>query len=208
MRFILYNIVYAMEQTSIGAAILAGGKARRMHGINKALLCYQGDSFLSRIEKELDGFDEYLLAASDETLTNGTRFRLVPDIYSGKGPMGGLHAVLTRAKSAALLVLPCDMPLYERRLGTFLLSFLGKGYDAWICRTRDGLLHPLCGVYTKACLPAVENCLAGDRLSLLDIYPQVRTLYVEPAVADIPDAMFLNVNTRLDYERLERHDGI
>jgi len=200
----LYNIVYAMYHQPIGVAILAGGKASRMQGANKALLYYRGESFLGHMAKELDGFDEYLLSTSDGELTNDTRFRLVPDIYSEKGPIGGLHALLNAAKSSALLVLPCDMPLYERRLGDFLLSFLGKGYDAWICRTPDGHLHPLCGVYTKACLPAIETCIRRDKLSLLDIYPLVNAHFADTAKAGLGPEIFTNINTPDDLARLTK----
>ncbi|MDO4572953.1 MAG: molybdenum cofactor guanylyltransferase, partial [Clostridia bacterium] len=153
---------------------------------------------------ELNGFDEYLLSGAAEPLAAGARFRSVPDIYPGRGPMGGLHALLHAARADTLLVLPCDMPLYEKRLGDFLLSFLGGALDAWICRTRDGRLHPLCGVYTRACLPVIEDCIAEGRLSLMEIFPRVRSRFVDTAEADIPDDMFFNVNTPEDYERLRQ----
>lgn len=193
-----------MHQQLIGVAILAGGKASRMQGANKALLRYRGESFLTRMAKELDGFDEYLLSASDGELCHDTRFQLVPDVYSDKGPIGGLHALLTAAQSSALLVLPCDMPLYERRLGDFLLSFVGKGYDAWICRTPDGYLHPLCGVYTKACLPAIEACIRQDKLSLLDIYPLVNTHFADTREAGLSAEIFTNINTPEDLAQLQQ----
>ena len=43
----------------IGAVILAGGKSNRM-GCDKAVLSFEGQSFLARIIKELEGFDEII----------------------------------------------------------------------------------------------------------------------------------------------------
>jgi len=59
-----------------------------------------------------------------------------------------------------LVVAACDMPCFDRAAAEFLASFADQGWPAWALRDRADRLHPLCGVYTKQCLPAIQAALA------------------------------------------------
>ena len=154
-----------METRRLGALVLAGGQGRRMGGYSKALLTdARGMRFVDRLAVALQDFDEKLLSTADPSLAAGTCFCPVADLRPGSGPLAGLEAGLAACRSDGLLVVACDMPLFSAGLAAYLASFAGAGWPAWALRDRGGRLHPLCGVYTRACLPAIRAALDhGER---------------------------------------------
>ena len=114
-----------------GALILAGGKGRRMGGKNKALLQWEAQTFLSRLESVLYNFDEKLISLQDASWLGDSSFSPVFDQEADHGPLEGLRCALSLCKSDALLVVACDMPLFSAELANALIN-ADKGYDAMI----------------------------------------------------------------------------
>ena len=151
-----------MSHITLGALILAGGQNRRMGGSPKALLPNgSGALILDGLRTAFAGFDEKLLSTNTPELAAGTGFAPVPDARPGMGPLAGLAAALSACQSDGLVVAACDMPCFDRAAAEFLASFADQGWPAWALRDRAGRLHPLCGVYTKQCLPAIQAALAA-----------------------------------------------
>lgn len=83
--------------------------------------------------------------------------------------MSGLYSALSVCKSDALLVLPCDVPLFTGALAHHLQEVMEHSdTDALICVTADERIHPLCGIYCKSCIPALERCLNNGDLRIMD----------------------------------------
>ena len=151
-----------MSHITLGALILAGGQNRRMGGSPKALLPNgSGALILDGLRAAFAGFDEKLFSTNTPVLAAGTGFAPVPDARPGMGPLAGLAAALSACQSDALVVAACDMPCFDRAAAEFLASFADQSWPAWALRDRAGRLHPLCGVYTKQCLPAIQAALAA-----------------------------------------------
>ena len=89
--------------------------------------------------------------------------RVENDVRPGCGSLGGIHAALSHAGSAVLVV-AWDMPFVPAGLLTALRS-LDELADAAVPESdsRRGL-EPLCAYYSRSCLAPVERRLdAGDR---------------------------------------------
>ena len=197
----------ASERT-IGALILAGGEARRMGGQNKALLQLENRTFLSRIEEALVGFDEKLISVRDAAGAVGSAFTPVLDQVPGRGPLEGLRCALRTCRSDGLIVVPCDVPFFTAELAAALVE-AGKGCDAVICRDRSGHLHPLCALYTKNCLPVMEELAARGEYRIMGVFNRVHGTVLDMNAADLPDGLLTNVNdprtleaVRLDMAKL------
>ena len=150
-----------MEQ-NFGALVLAGGRARRMGGRNKALLLLEERTFLARLDAAFSGFEEKWLSTGTPALAEGTGFLPLADEIPDRGPLEGLRVALSRCRGEGLVVAACDMPLFPGALAHALAEALGER-EALVCRDRAGGLHPLCGIYRKSCLPAIQAQLdAGD----------------------------------------------
>jgi molybdenum cofactor guanylyltransferase len=193
------------------AAILAGGRATRFDGRDKSALVVGGRTIL---ERQL----EVLSAVAGDLLIVGGPLRpgipagihQVPDTMPGCGPLGGVHAALSTASGAATLVVACDMPYISAPLLHFLLTLANEGNraqgpDIVVPKTERGY-HPLCAVYTPACLEPAARRLADGRLKLAGLLDDVRVRIVTGeslAVFGDPDRLLANVNTSIEYKALE-----
>jgi molybdenum cofactor guanylyltransferase len=189
------------------AAILAGGRATRFGGRDKRALVVEGRTILDRQLAALGPLtDDVLIVGGDAAA--GVAARGIPDIVAGCGPLGGLHAALTAARGDALFLVACDMPYVTTAFVAYLLS-LATGADAVVPRSERGY-HPLCAVYTRACLEPAAARLAERRLKMRELVDSVRVRIV-PAEAirqfGDPDRLLANVNTPADYAGLEALQG-
>ncbi len=190
------------------AAILAGGQARRFGGRDKSGLVVGGWSIL---ERQL----EVLAAVTDDVIVVGGapagaegRVRVVPDREPGRGPLGGLHTALLESPGAGTLLVACDMPYLSAPLLNHLITCAAAA-DAVVPRTGRGY-HPLCALYTRACLAPAARRLGEGRLAMVDLLEDVRVRVVTPGELDRfgdPDRLLANVNTPEDYQHIEAFQG-
>src|SRR3954471_18833166 len=130
--------------------------------------------------------------------------RFVADAVPGCGPLGGLHAALSAAHGDAVLLIACDMPFVAGPFAAYLLS-LAPDAAIVVPRTERGY-HPLCAVYTRACLEPVAARLAQRRLALRDLFADVPTRIVtiaEMSRFGAPSRLLANVNTPDEYAGLD-----
>ncbi|RKJ57824.1 molybdenum cofactor guanylyltransferase [bacterium 1XD42-1] len=186
---------------SFGGLVLAGGKGKRMGGCQKALLPFQGHTFLQHLEAAFSGFDELLLSSNDPALAAGTRFQVVMDEKPGQGPLEGLRAALSICKSDGLVVTTCDTPLFSSTLAQLLMEAC-QGCSAVACMDRKGRLHPLCGVYRKACVPVIEAALSEGIFRVQEVFQQAGGIIFPLAGTEIPDETLYNVNTQEEFAAL------
>lgn len=190
---------------NIGCVILAGGKSSRM-GRDKANLEIKDQTFIKKLTKELDFFEEKMIARGANESFDGIDWNIIPDLYEGCGPIGGLHAALKHCKSEALVCLPCDLPLLETSFVQWMVSHLKDGYDAIICRSLGGRTHPLCGIYRKTAVEILEAQIAGGDYRMMYALEKMKVKYVV-ADSESKEAQLWNVNTPKDYESLQKLAG-
>lgn len=190
-----------------GVLILAGGKGRRMGGANKALLQLQQQTFLSRQENALSDFDEKLISLQDASWLGDSPFLPVFDQVTDRGPLEGLRCSLSLCRSDALLVVACDMPLFSGKLAKAMLQ-AGEGFDAVICQDRAGRIHPLCGIYSKQCLPAIESMIARGNYKITDIMKAVPSLIFSLETSVFSDMLLSNINTPEALEALRQDKSL
>ncbi len=192
------------DTPKIGAVVLTGGENRRMNGVSKATLTWGGQTFLARIAGALGGFHELLVSVADKSSKLGGSYRTVADVYRGQGPLGGLHAALSACQSDALFAVSCDIPLLSPALADYIASFYSSAYDAVIPQTRDGGLHPLCGVYAKSVAPLLEEQLKAGDNKIRNAFARMRVKIVPMVHSIYSDEMFSNINTPAEYTALSR----
>jgi molybdopterin-guanine dinucleotide biosynthesis protein A len=184
----------------VGAVVLAGGRARRMGGGDKALLTVAGRPMLDAIVAALD-VDRIAISANGDP-ARFARFGLpVLDdgAFLGHGPLAGVLAGLAWATDAgmtALLTVPGDTPF----LPPNLISALAP---APACAVSGGRPHHLVALWPVSCAAALRAFLLapgkrdvrlfGERIGMRHVdFPQHRG---DP---------FVNVNTPEDLVRARR----
>jgi len=190
------------EQIAPCAVILAGGRSTRM-GSNKALLELNNKTVIAgQIEELRKFFDPVIVVANQPELYQGLGVRIVPDEFPGYGPLAGIHAGLKNAPGDVVFVVPCDMPFISADIGVQMLGQLG-GADGLVLE-KDGHFEPLFALYTKRCLPVIEEFLRAKRLKVIDFYPlvNIEALPVEKLALPRPvNELLLNINTPEEFQQ-------
>jgi molybdopterin-guanine dinucleotide biosynthesis protein A len=191
-----------MERAPVAAAILAGGRARRLGGTVKSTLLI-GDARI--IDRQLEVLrqvaDPIFVVANDPAPFAALGLDVVPDIVPGCGALGGIYTAIVRSPRNRTLVVAGDLP----GLGVPLLERLVRRSHADVVVPRGPRgYEPLCAVYTAACAEPIRRRLdAGDlKASVLPQGVQVEVIGPEDlAKCDPHGLLFVNVNTPHEYER-------
>ncbi len=208
-------------------AILCGGKSSRM-GKDKAALFWEGKTFLERLVSEFseaDDCDEILICGKAEGDQGqdfggktkglqdkncgskikfiqdqkfGAKARFVPDQKREKGPLEGIRRALGEAKSDLVFVCAVDMPFASKEIPSYLKEFVCSDYGCYV-PLAAGRREPLCALYKKSALPAVEDQMAADDLKLSRLFEKVPTKFVAVEKSSLSKKLFANVNAPQDF---------
>ncbi|MBC7325880.1 MAG: molybdenum cofactor guanylyltransferase [Moorella sp. (in: Bacteria)] len=175
-------------------------------GTNKALLPLGKESMLATVVAALRPlFSDIIVVTNTPELYLDLKAHLVPDVIPGLGPLSGFHAGLLASPYRYNFVVACDMPFLEPGFIKYLLE-QAPGYDVVVPR-RGEYLQPLHAVYSRDCLKAIEDCLAGGNYQAFAFYPQVKVRYVDvdrQAGCSEPEKIFFNINTPAELARARR----
>ena len=192
----------------ISAAILAGGRATRLQGADKASLLVGGRRI---IERQLAALAEVAGEARIIVAGGGDAARyadlgvpVVGDAVSGVGPLGGLYTALLEARYDRVLVLACDMPFVPAAVLQQLVieSGTGEQVDAVVPRSGAGL-EPLCALYRRQAAPAVRALIDSGERRMTALLARLRVRAIDEGAFAPYDGgtLFMNVNTPHDYAR-------
>ena len=188
----------------VAAAILAGGRATRLGGANKATLLVGGARIIERqIPVLRQVADPLFVVSSDRAAYADLGLRTVPDIIAGAGALGGIYTAIVSSPRERTLVVACDLPF----LPEALLRRLVKGHDADVVipRSERGY-EPLCAVYARRCAEPIRSRIERGDLRAQSLPEGVLVEEIGPealATYDPDGLLFVNVNTPHDYERAQ-----
>jgi len=179
-------------------------------GRDKVLEIVGDSNLLQRVVSRLSSFnnDIVVVIASGKSLpqlTGYAGFRIVTDIYPGKGALGGLHAGLAASNSQYNLVVAGDMPFLNQALLQYMVQ-VSPGFDLVVPRVGD-LVEPLHAVYSKGCLTSIERLLNQGETRVRALFGLVKVRYIEGdeiSRFDPEHLSFFNVNTEADLETAQR----
>ncbi|MBF0664853.1 MAG: molybdenum cofactor guanylyltransferase [Brevundimonas sp.] len=191
-----------LSPDQIAAVVLAGGEGRRIGG-GKPLRRLGGRTLLERATAQASRFsDAVAVAVRDPAQVAGLPGAALIADAPWEGPLGGLAAALAfarQASRAAVLTLPCDMPLTPPDLAGRLADAIGDAGAA--LAASGGRLHPVCGLWRVGALEALPAYAASGARSLKGFAAEVGFVAVD--WPDQPVDPFFNVNTPEDLARAE-----
>jgi molybdenum cofactor guanylyltransferase len=97
----------------VAAVVLAGGEGRRMGGVDKGLLAYQGYPLIEWVLTAVTPQVDEVVISANRNLDRyaGYGHRVLADTLPGyPGPLAGVLAALDAVEADWLLVVPCDTP--------------------------------------------------------------------------------------------------
>jgi len=167
--------------------IFVGGRGTRLGGIAKGNLRHEGETLIARLvrtcEQALPGVSIVLVGAAAAYTDAG--LPALADDPPGIGPLGGLRALLVRARDsghAAALAVACDLA----HLGPGLVGRLAfEAPAADFLAPRDGeLWDTLVARYAVSALAAVDAAVAAGERALQRVPGRLGARAVELAVTD------------------------
>ena len=165
-------------------------------GSDKALLRYRGATLVETVAEAVrQGVGRPLLVGSRDRY-DGLGYEVIPDLYPGEGPLGGVLTVLHNSRAEWNLIVACDMPeLTGKFLGELMEAAEGRHCEVLAPVGLDGNIEPLCAVYRKSARPGFERAFERGVRQMKAALDEVRmvTLFIPEL------ARFQNVNTPGDW---------
>ncbi|MCX8011355.1 MAG: molybdenum cofactor guanylyltransferase [Ignavibacteria bacterium] len=192
------------------AVILAGGKSSRF-GQNKALIKISDETIIERLLKELKKiFSEIILSTNSFDEFEFLNLKMYSDIYKECGPLGGIHSGLMNSQTIKNFIISCDLPFITSEIIQFISQY--KTQKQITVTKVNGIIQPLCGVYSKECLPVIEKLLIGDshirrKHSVLDLIESCDSeiIELEKEFENYNPKSFWNINTVEEYKLAKKY---
>ena len=184
--------------------ILAGGQNSRLPGKKKTFRKIGDVTILENIYGLFSNlFKEVIIVVNEPREFAGLNMSIVTDVIPSKCALAGLHTGLFYASFPYAYVTACDTPFVKQSVVEYIVNQIEPSYDVIIPRTDDGL-EALSAVYSKDCIPLIENNL-GKKIFMIKKFfrkKKVKEIPVEQLKALDPEMQFIfNVNTPEDLEK-------
>lgn len=192
------NIRRNVKKIDCGCCIVAGGKATRMQGFNKARLLLGGISFLDVLTMTLSFSDNLYISVSKDH-DQETSISKIYDEFINIGPIGAIYSVLKKTKEDSIFFIACDTPfIQEETIQAMLYKANKEDLDCLVGCNKEGRYQPLCAIYKKSCLPTLESMIQKQEYKINKLFQHLKTqTYL------IEDKELQNINTYEAYTQIE-----
>lgn len=192
-----------MSAQAVTGLVLAGGRGRRMGGVDKGLVPLRGRPLVEHVIERLRPQVAALLINANQNIERYAAFghAVVSDELSGfAGPLAGLQAGLARARTPLLVTAPCDSPFLPPDLVQRLLAGL-QAADAQLAVARTGHQpHPVFALCRREVLPGLSAFLTAGGRKIDTWYTALKV--AEVAFDDCAES-FSNINTMAELKASE-----
>lgn len=191
-------------------ALLAGGKASRLGGIEKLNLDFNGKPLIDFIVEKylkIGFFDRFVVLSGSkkpDEFRTGNDLEFVPDIVEDGGPLLALYSLLLNCSPNDQIFLHGgDMPFTEEEPMLYLYDRLKEGFDVVMPESNKGF-EPLFAWYSAKITHEVEKVVSIGNRRVISFFPYVSVCKVKynelPNLCN-PEIFFFNVNTDEDYKK-------
>ena len=189
------------EQTYTGI-ILAGGQSSRM-GQEKGLIQWKGKTLIEHAIAVLSPLCENMLISANNDHFDSLGYPVIGDLIPGCGPMGGIFSVLSGSETRYSLVIPTDTPFVTQEVYRYLISF-GGSFDVIVPVDHDSFYQPLCAVYSRSVLPAMEGQINERILGFTPLLNKVeiKAVHMDTTMGFYNTKTFYNINSPADLEAI------
>ncbi len=188
----------------ITGVILAGGRARRMGGVDKGLSVLAGRPMLEHVLAALKPQVTKVIINANRNLDAYREFGcdVVSDVVGDySGPLAGMASGMKSAATPYVVTVPCDSPLIAGDLVARLYHTLDAN-DAEVCVVHDGKrTHPVFLMLRRDLLSSMLAFLDAGERKIDKWFAKHRLAVCD--FSDQPEA-FMNVNHPQELEALEQ----
>jgi molybdenum cofactor guanylyltransferase len=193
-----------LEQSGI---ILAGGKNSRFLGKNKAFLKINDKKLIDYVyDIFYETFQEVIIVTNSPDIYAEMDALIVTDIIPKRCSLSGIHTGLFYSSFPYSFFAACDMPFLKKNLVQAITSKIEPHIDIVVPCTNLGF-EPLCALYSKRCISAIENLLKKDSFNVKKVFNIMKTKKLsEEYIKKFDNELisFFNINSQ---EELEKAKG-
>jgi molybdenum cofactor guanylyltransferase len=193
------NIDVPVPFKQVTGLILLGGKSTR-YGSNKAFVEIDGVRLVDSVTRVMKSiFHRVILLTNTPEDYAYLQLPMVEDLIKGLGPMGGIYTGLTTMPDEAGFFVACDMPFLREGLIRHMVD-VRDDFDAVVPR-MDWMLEPLHALYSKKCLPVIQEAVEHHQHQIAMCFARMRVRYVDEEELRLwdPDLRsFFNINKPQD----------
>lgn len=189
---------------SVGTGIILAGGRRSRFGLNKALALWQGKTIIETIVDCVKSvFEQVLVVVKDKkdyAFLKSTVW-LVNDLFEEAHALGGIYSGLSHTRSPFSFVCACDMPFLHPTLIRALWDLRNESSQA-VVPLWDGYPQPFSAVYSKTCLPKIQQMIDKKNLRVQNLLKHISTQRIETMHSNLVDPnqkIFFDINTPDDY---------
>ncbi len=145
-------------------------------------------------------FKEVIIVVNDPKDFIGWDMMVVTDIHPSRCALAGLHAGLFYSSHPWAYVTACDVPFANEQVIRHLIGQIEQCVEVIVPRTDDGL-EPLAALYSRECIPLIENNLEKKILMIKKFFrkKKIKEISVSNLKKLDPSMRFMfNVNTLED----------
>jgi molybdenum cofactor guanylyltransferase len=189
--------------------ILAGGRATRMGGGDKALLPLGGKPLIAHVIERLRPQLPDLIINANGDPARFAEFELpvVADRITGyQGPLAGIHAAMLEAKekgASHIVSVAADTPFFPIDLVQRLIETQTRADAEIVVAESSGGIHPVFGLWPVALEGDLAAFLASGENPKVAVWANRHRVAEALFEADGFDPFF-NINTREDLARAEK----
>jgi molybdopterin-guanine dinucleotide biosynthesis protein A len=204
------DVAMAISKTDITGLVLAGGRGSRMGGVDKGLQSYGGRALaqhaLMRLLPQVGG--AMINANRNLDAYRSLGVPVWPDeVPDYPGPLAGMLSGLAHCETPYLVTVPCDAPNYPldlvARLAHGLSEIDGELATAYT-RADDQLFpQPVFSLMHVSLLGSLRDFIAGGQRKTglwTGTHRSAKVVFDD-------DAEFMNLNTLIELERVQRPPG-
>jgi len=163
-----------IPEEEITGIILAGGKSSRM-GLDKGLIRVGDRPLVEWIILKLSGICQHLLISTNNPEYNSFGVKTVADIYSGRGPIGGIYSGLEESRTCGNFIISVDTPFVSREMIHTLIRE-AEGYDICVPWYKGNHYEPLVAYYKRDCRITMRQMLEqGNSRAALNLLKDIPT---------------------------------
>jgi len=169
--------------------VLAGGLSTRMRR-DKAMLDWHGEPLLAHRAQEVACVARSVVVLGPPSRYQALGLLCWSDIHPGLGPLGALETALQRTSEDWNLVVAVDLAGVDRSLLASLGDTAERARDAQATVVREvespetgdqrGVtchVHPLCGIYHRSALAAVQEAIRRNDLRMMNLLSRLNPVY-------------------------------
>ena len=190
--------------TKITGLILAGGRGRRMGGVDKGLELLRGRPMVAWVRERLAPQVAEVLINANQNLAEYARMGvpvLEDEVTGFAGPLAGLHRGLVAASYPLVVTVPCDSPFLPHDLVARLhRGLLDNTAELAVARTGTQSHPVFCLCETRLASHLAAFLQSGGR----KIDAWYATLNVAEVAFDDEAEAFSNINTRDELREFEQ----